>query len=305
MSDDARTDAEWVADALATEVDRLRAELDRHRVAGGELAAASDELFRAVREDAPAVQDRLTDLRRTERAWRSVRGDAPAAPAGTFNAELGVAPAAAPTDGQAPADDDMAVRRRAATAITAFRDALPVEHFDRERAQLDRLAEWLERGGSNYWNAPAHALVRALAAAPADDTATPPTSVALRTTLRQIADEAVGVEGILQPGAAYALGKLADLVRAQPGCLPEHVADAITATADDTAAPDGPTADEAVASAARIVEAWAHLRMDTPEDQATHDELVRVSRATIAAYVRTRPWSRAGQPVRDSQPETT
>lgn len=73
------------------------------------------------------------------------------------------------------------------------------------------------------------------------------------------------------------------------------------APADDTAAPDGPTADEAVASAARIVEAWAHLRMDTPEDQATHDELVRVSRATIAAYVRTRPWSRAGQPVRDSQ----
>jgi hypothetical protein len=64
------------------------------------------------------------------------------------------------------------------------------------------------------------------------ETVIAPTSWELRARLREIADEATRKEGILQPGAAYALGMLADLVRAQPGCLPEHVADAITATVE-------------------------------------------------------------------------
>lgn len=82
MSDDARTDAvEYVRDEMRkgfsvgtnatrqvlAEVDRLRAELDRHRVAGDAMA---DELDQSTGISDPDVQ-RLTH------AWRSVRGDAP------------------------------------------------------------------------------------------------------------------------------------------------------------------------------------------------------------------------------------
>lgn len=57
-----------VCGRVLAQIDRLRAELDRHRVAGDAMA---DELDQSTGISDPDVQ-RLTH------AWRSVRGDAPA-----------------------------------------------------------------------------------------------------------------------------------------------------------------------------------------------------------------------------------
>lgn len=126
MSDDARTDdhlgeAEQMlrdgtraagqdprSKAVVAELDRLRAELARHRVAGDELAVGVRALLAA--RGGPTAALAYSRLDKLDAAWRSVRGDAPAAPAATANSALGVAPTAAPTDGQAPADEPRPVR---------------------------------------------------------------------------------------------------------------------------------------------------------------------------------------------------
>lgn len=64
------------AAGVVAEFDRLRAELDRHRVAGDAMAEGIRGA--AVSSGTPAITKRVLDA---EKAWRSVRGDAPAAPA--------------------------------------------------------------------------------------------------------------------------------------------------------------------------------------------------------------------------------
>lgn len=60
--------------------------------------------------------------------------------------------------------------------------------------------------------------------------ATPPTVAALRAALREIERES-GEHSILQPGAAFALGVLAEICAAGPGCTADDLADALAATA--------------------------------------------------------------------------
>ncbi|WP_337830560.1 hypothetical protein [Pseudonocardia sp. TMWB2A] len=95
MSDD----AEWVVDAAADELDRLRAELDRHRVAGDGVAESTNALLAKLpyfvgNKVAQAEREACVEA---DNAWRSVRGDAPAAAAadsGAAGSNLEDAPAA-------------------------------------------------------------------------------------------------------------------------------------------------------------------------------------------------------------------
>jgi len=104
-------------------------------------------------------------------------------------------------------------------------------------SSLEAARGWAANSGGRVWPvayednehdaAAENAVLDAYGPASTTTRARPPSAAALIEAVREIESEAVAKDSILQAGAAFALGTLADAVKAGPGCTAEDMARAL------------------------------------------------------------------------------